>query len=112
MVFFVGNRFEKNVSFQNEDGSDFLLSTRMDVYWVFQFANNENRKIEGTVNTVQNAASFDVPDNFFTLARVGKLCHQYYVESNSIPKIQSVPIDDVLIKNKLTPAEITLVEEE
>ena len=112
MTFFVGNRFEKNTTFKNEDGTDFILASNMNVYWVFQFANNENRKIEGTVNLIQNAASFDVPDSFFTLARVGKLCHQYYVESSSIPKIQSVPVDDVLIKNKLTPAEIALVEEE
>ena len=107
MTFLVQNRFKKNTGFKNSDGTDFVLTSSMTVYWVFQFYDNSEAKIAGTINILDNAASFNIPDNFFTEARIGALCHHYYIkDSDEVPKIQSAIVDDVLIKSKLTPAEI------
>ena len=109
MVFFVDNRYKHVVYLADLEGDDISLSSNPGtVYWVFEFANGEKGKIEGVRDEAANTVSFDIPDGFFVDDRVGRLTHKVLLvdDSDGIPAIGSERINDVLVRNGVTPKEI------
>ena len=110
MTFFVDNRYVRVVYLADLDGKDISLSANPGtVYWVFEFANGEKDKIEGVRDEAANTVSFDIPDGFFADDRVGRLTHKVLLVDDSddgTPAIGSDRINDVLVRNGVTPKEI------
>lgn len=105
MTFYVDTRFKKE--FELQDFS-FNNNPSVEVYWVFMFANGDIEKIDGTT-TSNNTAIFEIPDDFFTEARIGELQHQLLVkDADDVPTIFSEYVKDKLIRGSPTLGELGL----
>ena len=94
-------RYRFNVE---HDGEKYEIQHDYALYWVFEFANGDIETIIGSV--LETDAEFEIPNAFFTEARIGPLTHKLMIkDTDSVPKAQSELIYDELIRNGPTAAE-------
>ena len=103
MTFGIGNRFKRR--FALTDGPEkFIIQHDFSVHWVFEFVNGDIETITGTV--LEDDAEFEIPADFFTVARLGPLTHKIFIkDTDSVPTVETELIYDELIRNGPTAAE-------
>ena len=103
MTFAIETRQRYRFSVEIND-ENFTIQQDYALYWVFKFANGDVETITGSA--LGTDVEFEIPDGFFTAARIGPLTHKLMIkDTDSVPKVQSELIYDDLVRNGPTAAE-------